>query len=243
MDSTDKRTEFLQAMSMLESSGGKNLNHKTIKRGIHAGDAATGQYGLMPNTIDEMKHRAELAGEEIPETEEEVANKLYEHIAAKTDDPVKQAHMWQHGHNINPDKLTDDVLAKSERANRFRGLQSKLGIDSPKAKPMSKEIVKQNAPEMVPESIEPDMSAPVMASPPEPSEEPNPALLQASAPVEPVAPALPKAMVSAKPIANPYDYKFKDFDTITARTDASRIRSPEEMLEVNALKAKLKGRV
>jgi hypothetical protein len=239
MDKTDKKSKFLKAMSMLESSGGKNLNHKTIQHGIHAGDAATGQYGLMPNTIDEMQHRAELAGEEVPEGEEAVASKLYDHIAAKTNDPVKQAHMWQHGHNIDPDKLTEDVLANSERANRFRGLQGKLGIVSPKAK----QIVKKEAtPEMQPESVEPDNSQPVIAAPMEPLVEPKPPMLQAALspePVAPEAPALPKAMISPKVAANPYDYRFKDFDTITARTDASRIRSPEEL----AAMSKLKGRV
>lgn len=230
MDNTDKKAKFLQAMSMLESSGGKNLKHKTIKHGIHAGDAATGQYGLMPNTIDEMKRRAKLAGEEIPEGEEQVANKLYEHISAKTDDPVKQAHMWQHGHNMDPDDLTEDVLSKSERATRFRGLQGKLGIKAPKVK----SVVKQGKPEMVPESIEPDLSTPTLAAPIEPVIEPKPSVLQASTP----EPVMPTSMKIPEPSqVNPYNYKFKDFDTITARTDASRIKSPEE------LKARLKGRV
>jgi hypothetical protein len=52
-----KIDEFLQAISLNESSGGKNLNHQTMRSGIHKGDTAIGQYGLMPNTVKEMSNR------------------------------------------------------------------------------------------------------------------------------------------------------------------------------------------
>lgn len=41
----------MSALSNVESSGGKNLNHEMISSGIHAGDRAGGHYGLMPLTV------------------------------------------------------------------------------------------------------------------------------------------------------------------------------------------------
>lgn len=49
--------QFLKDISMIESSGGTNLEHKTIKSGIHAGDTAVGELGLMPNTVRELAKR------------------------------------------------------------------------------------------------------------------------------------------------------------------------------------------
>jgi len=48
---------FLKDISMIESSGGSNLDHEPIKAGIHAGDTAVGELGLMPNTIRELAKR------------------------------------------------------------------------------------------------------------------------------------------------------------------------------------------
>lgn len=48
---------FLKAISMIESSGGKDLDHSTMESGIHAGDTAVGELGLMPNTVREIAGR------------------------------------------------------------------------------------------------------------------------------------------------------------------------------------------
>ena len=131
------RKKFLQLMSLLESSGGKNLKHEEITQGIHAGDTAQGQYGLMPNTIDEFKHRAKLTNRSIPKNEIQVANRLAEHLEAKTDNPEKQAYMWQYGHNLDPDKIDEETLETNDRVLKFRELQKKLGIETPRIKPLS----------------------------------------------------------------------------------------------------------
>lgn len=44
----------LEAISMNESSGGKNLNHKKIKNGKFKGTQAGGAYGIIPATAQEM---------------------------------------------------------------------------------------------------------------------------------------------------------------------------------------------
>ena len=53
----DNIKKFLQKTSQIESSGGKRLNHPEIQSGIHSGDSAVGQYGLMPDTIKELLNR------------------------------------------------------------------------------------------------------------------------------------------------------------------------------------------
>lgn len=133
------RSKFLQLMSLLETSGGKDMNHQTMTKGIHAGDTAKGQYGLMPNTIKEFKHRAKLLGEPIPKNESQIANALSDHLENKTDDPEKRAYMWQYGHNLDPDQIPQEEIENNPRILKFRELQKKLGIDMPRIKPLSKE--------------------------------------------------------------------------------------------------------
>ena len=53
---------FLEAIAGVESSGGVNFNHPTIKTGIHKGQRAAGTYGLMPNTVKEVVNRMRLEG-------------------------------------------------------------------------------------------------------------------------------------------------------------------------------------
>lgn len=48
---------FLWNIMQVESSGGKNTNHKTMRTGIHKGQKAVGRWGLMPHTITEMLNR------------------------------------------------------------------------------------------------------------------------------------------------------------------------------------------
>jgi len=52
MADNDKRQRFLNIIRALESSDGKDLKHPELASGLHEGDAAVGQYALMPNTIN-----------------------------------------------------------------------------------------------------------------------------------------------------------------------------------------------
>lgn len=110
---------FLKAISLNESSGGKNTNHKQIKQGIHAGDSAIGQYGLMPNTIKEMARRmgsdspmaqyAKMDNKKIaesikqnPDHEKQIANFIANHLYDKFGgDENKMAFAYNQGHNMN----------------------------------------------------------------------------------------------------------------------------------------------
>jgi len=117
---------FLKKISMIESSGGKNTNHKTMESGIHKGQAAAGRFGLMPNTIKEIINRERLAGtidseletldlmehddmkayvESDPELEMRLAKTLAERVLSKTDNEEQAAYAWNMGHNLSSDKI------------------------------------------------------------------------------------------------------------------------------------------
>jgi hypothetical protein len=46
-----KQDPYLNKIMQLESSGGKNTNHRTMESGMHEGSAAIGRWGLMPHTV------------------------------------------------------------------------------------------------------------------------------------------------------------------------------------------------
>lgn len=48
---------FLSKIRQIESSKGQDLDHVPMDSGIHKGQAAIGEYGLMPNTIRELAAR------------------------------------------------------------------------------------------------------------------------------------------------------------------------------------------
>lgn len=139
------KEDFLNKISMIESSGGKDLNHKEMTSGIHEGDAALGKYGLMPNTIQEIIRRQRQRGplEESltdiykqdpnfikeyfnnnPSSEDEVAGKLVDKIGLEN--PDKSAYMWNQGHNLDPNSITDEDLNNSNYVQKFRSLVNKF---------------------------------------------------------------------------------------------------------------------
>jgi hypothetical protein len=115
---------FLDKIAQLESSSGKNIEHKEMSSGIHAGDSAIGKYGLMPNTIDEvvkrdktasdaMKSLLKMSGQEKeqylldnPDIEYKLAEQLATHVLKKQgNDQEKAAYSWLYGHNLTPEKI------------------------------------------------------------------------------------------------------------------------------------------
>ncbi len=58
---------FLKAIAMIESSGGKNTQHKEIKTGMHAGNTAIGKYGLMPSTVVDVAKKSNRVKKYYPE--------------------------------------------------------------------------------------------------------------------------------------------------------------------------------
>jgi hypothetical protein len=150
LDAALKQKLFMGDTSFLESSSNQNTNHKVMPAGIHAGQKAIGQYGLMPNTINEMSNRMKsegmlpkeiklmremnLSDQEIadkvaqdPELEQTLADRLYQHVNKRFNGNEEQMnHAWQHGHNLSPDKLTPEVLEASPRTQKFRRLRDQI---------------------------------------------------------------------------------------------------------------------
>ncbi len=142
------RELFLDAISKVESSGGKNFNHPEMTSGIHTGQSAIGSYGLMPNTVKEIVKRAELQGtatspmkelvnrepqaiktelEVNPELEQQLASELAKRVLKKYKDPEMAAYSWNQGTNLRPTDIVDRDYKNSEYVKRFRKLHKLLG--------------------------------------------------------------------------------------------------------------------
>ncbi len=142
---------FLKRIGQLESSGGRNLNHKVMEHGMHKGDAALGTYGFMPNTINEMLVRMkqansltpELAGLEgkkgedlskayysSPEIEKQLANFMARRVLENQQgDELKAAYSWYHGHNLSPENITPEKIEKADYTQKYRKLLDKDSLD------------------------------------------------------------------------------------------------------------------
>lgn len=125
-DSKDhKINKFLEAVSLNESSGGLNTKHSRMEGGIHAGDAAVGNYGLMPNTIKEIAGRmgsdhplnsyTQMDNQKIeqkiannPDHQKQFATHLANMLHDKFDgDESKMAYSWNQGHNLTDDHFKE----------------------------------------------------------------------------------------------------------------------------------------
>jgi hypothetical protein len=140
----DKK-QFLDLIRQIESSGGKDLDHTTIKSGIHKGDAAIGGYGIMPNTAQEFIKRRELKGQIGPDEalvqqmnptqlkeflsnqrriEENLAEDIADRVLTRSNgDEEKAAYMWNQGHNKLASEINKDMLDSSGYIKKFRGVR------------------------------------------------------------------------------------------------------------------------
>jgi hypothetical protein len=106
-----QRDNFLKAISQIESSGGQNTNHPVSNAPIQMGQHAIGQYGLMPNTVDEMMKRSGTRGPAsiMPGSpaEDQMANQLADRVLNRFQDPNMAAYAWHSGHNLTPDQIRE----------------------------------------------------------------------------------------------------------------------------------------
>lgn len=143
------KEEFLNLIRQIESSGGKNTNHKQMKSGIHKGDSAMGEYGIMPNTAREFIKRRQLKDQIGPDealmqqmnsselkdflaNQDRVEQNLAEDIADRVlkrskGDEEKAAYMWNQGHNLKASQVDDEMLDSANYVNKFRALRSLMG--------------------------------------------------------------------------------------------------------------------
>lgn len=139
---------FLKVIEEIESSGGKNFNHPEMQEGIHAGHAAMGRFGLMPNTIKEIEARARAEGrasdnmrrvaglndpmqmkveiEANPEIEREFARQLAERVLKKFPDEQQAAYSWNQGHNLTPESVAKRKYQEHDYVKKFNKLKQLL---------------------------------------------------------------------------------------------------------------------
>lgn len=154
--------DFLDKVSQLESSGGKNVNGRMVKSGIQAGTSAIGKYQMMPNTVKQLINQRRQNGtitsdmhdldqmnpremkayiEANPEIEEDLAKGLATNVLRKQmGDEDKAAYAWKMGHNLGPndiseDKMNDPSTAGGQYVDRFRKIKSQLNQAAPEEAP------------------------------------------------------------------------------------------------------------
>lgn len=140
--------QFLQKIQEIESSGGKNTDHPVVEEGIQAGDQAIGRYGLMPNTIRELVNRRRMQGtstgelqdlsrmpaqemkkyiEQSPSLEDELAKQMATMVTRRQGgDEDRSAYSWTMGHNLTPDKISNEQLQESPYVQKYRKLKGIL---------------------------------------------------------------------------------------------------------------------
>lgn len=143
---------FLDKISQIESSRGKNINHPMIRNGIQKGSAAIGQYGLMPNSIQEELNRMKGDNTSTPELdqlkdqpEDDVRAKLADnkdleqaiaaHLANRISDKqggndLASAYAWNNGSNLSPDRIGSKQLLNSDYVHKFSKLNSDEAVNN-----------------------------------------------------------------------------------------------------------------
>jgi hypothetical protein len=119
--------KFLEKISQIESSGGKDLDHREMTHGMHKGTAAVGNYGLMPLTAKDQAggELKGLSAKEIQtklEADPELSKRLAETLASKLlnkNSEEKSAYKWLHGQYSNP---SEEQLKKSDYVRKFKVL-------------------------------------------------------------------------------------------------------------------------
>lgn len=135
MNNLDK---FLELIRNLESSGGKNLDHKPTA----TGKTAVGEYGQMPDTIRELANRKRLSGENemlddsmykgsdeyisdslsnSPDVRKHYAEQLGQRLLDKTNGNMDLAATgWLYGHNNGVNTLENKLAKDTDYQNRIK---------------------------------------------------------------------------------------------------------------------------
>lgn len=125
----------LKAIGMIETSGGTNLNHPVITKGMHKGTQAAGHFGLMPLTVRDLVSKnkrlnqrygylLDLTNDEITEAingdsrmDRDIALTFWKQLRKKFN-PAQAAFAWLYG----PGKIaqvTSEEISESEYVQKF----------------------------------------------------------------------------------------------------------------------------
>lgn len=144
---THESDGFLWTILQIETSGGINLNHKTITYGKYRGQKAIGRWGLLKPTIDELikrrkrdglltpevaqlknlsRDQVEMIFKDKPQVELDLARQLVAIIKLKQKGNLKKmAYSWLNGHNLTHDKVDKDDLKESDYVAKFLKISKK----------------------------------------------------------------------------------------------------------------------
>lgn len=136
---------FLDRISLIESSGGKDFSHREMTSGLHKGTSAIGRFGLMPKTVDEIISRSKQQNkltpqlkalskldpekkkellEKNPDLEYQLAEQLASHVLSKQQgDEEKAAYSWLYGHNLTPDKIQKRGYMEDPYVQKYKKLK------------------------------------------------------------------------------------------------------------------------
>lgn len=131
------RDQFLDAISQIESSGGKNLRHPTMDSGLHQGQHALGQYGLMPNTVKDTAKRMGAASPILPDTdieqamnpqvERQIASELAKRVLTKYPNEDMAAYSWNQGTSLSPKEIEARDYENSPYVQKFKKIRNMIG--------------------------------------------------------------------------------------------------------------------
>ena len=138
--SLKSKNPVLWSIAQTESSGGQNLNHKTMKSGMHKGQTAGGAWGMMPKTAgyvlklskklqSKYPELAELSSDvnanhkqiteslnKNPQVAYDLANTLLNHIkSVHGNDMNKILHSWHYGIEGTKKATSDKKDLKSDQ--------------------------------------------------------------------------------------------------------------------------------
>jgi len=84
--------DYLDKIKMIESSGGKDISHPVMEAGIHAGQAAMGNYGIMPETARDLARKVVRAKTTLGESVQGQGGlKEVAQLAKLSDEALQQA--------------------------------------------------------------------------------------------------------------------------------------------------------
>lgn len=139
---------FLWAIQQIESTGGKNTNHKQITAGSMKGQTAMGRWGLLKPTVMDVlarhqtyqkgkleEHLKPLLGmdrdqmdgyfKQNPDAEMHVARLLAKYVMNKQKgDLDRSAYSWLHGHYRTPESIQQASLDTDDYVGKFRHLMA-----------------------------------------------------------------------------------------------------------------------
>ena len=167
-EDTDEVNPGLLPIKMIESSGGKNIQHPMVNEGPNAGTSAYGQFGLMPmqiiDTVNYDDHLGsrypELAGmnykrdqnkifrtlKKHPELEREIANSHWKRLNDRFGGDIdRMAYAWLHG-ITGASHATDEQIKKHSYVKKYHKFRQMLQLEQ-RPEPMHKKE-KENNPDL-----------------------------------------------------------------------------------------------